>query len=417
MPVAQGLRHAAVIAAIILFFGPAERMHAAETGSVPVHPDLHYINTSFENASPLWWETDAEGAVQIHLVYDQERSSPNRANGHWMFEVQAAAGSDLTLVLSPFDNVWNGKLGSPIAEKTISFISSDGKDWQPIVGERLDGNRLRLQVQMDGPSLYVARLEPYGVTHLEELKREIAGRKLVEVTDIGRTVEGRELEIIRVGDPDAPHHVLLRARAHPWESGGSWVVEGLIRRLLREDDSARRCLERYCVWVLPMANKDGVARGRTRFNMLGKDLNRDWDRPADPKLAPENHGLETWLEGMIAAGRRPELAIDLHNDNSGKLHVSRPEGEHEGYFANMERLETLLRAHTWFTEGSTGKGFRNPGTFGEGLIERYGIAACVLELNANRIAGLDDYPSGTHWERFGAGLADVFFACFQPQKP
>jgi len=165
-----------------------------------------------------------------------------------------------------------------------------------------------------------------------------------------------------------------------------------------------------------MANKDGVARGRTRFNMLGKDLNRDWDRPADPKLAPENHALETWLEGMIAAGRRPDLAIDLHNDNSGKLHVSRPEGEHEAYYANMERLEALLRAHTWFTEGSTGKGFRNPGTIGEGLLERYGVHACVLELNANWIAGLDDYPSGTHWERFGAGLADVFFAYFEPPE-
>jgi hypothetical protein len=118
---------------------------------------------------------------------------------------------------------------------------------------------------------------------------------------------------------------------------------------------------------------------------------------------------------MIAAGRRPELAIDLHNDNSGKLHVSRPEGEHEEYLARMKRLEELLRRHTWFTEGSTGSSFRNPGTIGEGLLERYGITACVLELNANRIAGLDDYPRAAHWERFGAGLADVFFAYFEPK--
>jgi hypothetical protein len=191
----------------------------------------------------------------------------------------------------------------------------------------------------------------------------------------------------------------------------------LIRRLLRDDDGASRFVERCCVWILPMANKDGVARGRTRFNMLGKDLNRDWGRPADPQLAPENHALETWLEEMTAAGRRPELAIDLHNDNSGKLHVSRPEGEHEQYLARMKRFEELLRRHTWFTEGSTGSSFRNPGTFGEGLLARYGIAACVLELNANWIAGLDDYPSGAHWEQFGAGLADVFFAYFQPEKP
>ena len=43
---------------------------------------------------------------------------------------------------------------------------------------------------------------------------------------------------------------------------------------------------RFC--VMPMANKDGVAKGRTRFNLNGIDLNRGWDKPADEKLAPEN---------------------------------------------------------------------------------------------------------------------------------
>src|SRR5205823_5037387 len=138
----------------------------------------------------------------------------------------------------------------------------------------------------------------------------------------GKTAEGRDLEMIRVGSPAAPHRVLLRARAHPWESGGNWVVQGLVRRLLRDDDDTRRLLERYCVYIMPMANKDGVARGRTRFNILGMDLNRNCDRPADPTLSPENSALETWVETMIKQGQRPELALDLHNDESGRLHIS-----------------------------------------------------------------------------------------------
>ena len=56
---------------------------------------------------------------------------------------------------------------------------------------------------------------------------------------------------------------------------------------------ARKDLEKYCVYIMPMANKDGVARGKTRFNSRGKDLNRDWDRPADPILSPENHGARS----------------------------------------------------------------------------------------------------------------------------
>jgi predicted deacylase len=193
-------------------------------------------------------------------------------------------------------------------------------------------------------------------------------------------------------------------------------VEGLIRRLLTSDDEAKKCLQRYCLWVLPMANKDGVARGWTRFNVQGKDLNRNWDKPADASLAPENAAVEKWVEAMLARGRRPDLAIDFHNDGSGLLHVSRPEAKSpqtEQYLARMERLEKLLRENTWFTEGSTKGNFRNPGTIGEGLLARYGITACIHELNCNRIAGLNDFATATNWKKYGEQLAAVFFNFFE----
>src|SRR6185437_10873654 len=118
---------------------------------------------------------------------------------------------------------------------------------------------------------------------LEAWLKSIARHPLVQINPIGRTVGGRQLEIVRVGKPDAPYRVFLRARAHPWEPGGNWVVQGLVGRLLADDGDAARFRERYCAYILPMANKDGVARGRTRFNLRGKDLNRNWDRPADPQ--------------------------------------------------------------------------------------------------------------------------------------
>lgn len=373
---------------------------------------LHYINTSFENASPLHWEIGPDGAVHVYLVYDHERSSPNRANGHWFFEVQAVPGAELTFVLHNFDNVWNGRRGSPLDNRTIGFVSEDARTWRVIRAETTKDNCLRFGVTVRTGSLYVARLEPYRLSDLEALKERIATNPNVEITAIGKTVEGRQLEIIRIGRVEASHRVLLRARAHPWEPGGSWVVQGLIERLLRDDAEARRCLRRYCVYVMPMANKDGVAHGWTRFNRLGADLNRQWDRPPDPKTNPENHALETWLASMVQRGQAPQLMIDLHNDNSGKLHVSRPDINLEDYLAKMRRLEAMLREHTWFTEGRTTASFRNPGSIGEGLLERFAIDACVLELNANWIAGLNDYPSARNWERFGAQLCEALYHYF-----
>src|SRR5262249_35199368 len=106
------------------------------------------IDTSFENASPLRWETDAAGAIQLYPTYDQERSSPNRANGHWHFRLRAKPGSKLTVVVNNLDNVWNGKKASPASDKTISFLSANGREWRPMPTKLLPGHRIQMAVEM-----------------------------------------------------------------------------------------------------------------------------------------------------------------------------------------------------------------------------------------------------------------------------
>jgi hypothetical protein len=386
---------------------------------VPANPsELDFIDTGFENASPLWYELAPDGSIQINLLYDHERASPNRAAGHIHFLIHAKAGSKLTLEFRNLDNVWNGQPGSVAAELKAVAISENGREWTPVPTESLPGNRIRLTVQMPGPRLYVAREEPYRLSDLDRLLESIRNNRLVQITPIGKTVGGRDLEVIRIGSASAPYRVFLRARAHPWESGSSWVAEGLMQRLLKGDAGAKAFLAQYAVYILPMANKDGVARGMTRFNLRGKDLNRNWDTPADADLAPENAALERWLEGMIAAGRRPHLAIELHNDGRGLLHISRPPvPQLDRHLARMATLEDLLRKKTWFTEGSTNGAFRNSGTLGDGWLERYGIDAVVHEFNCNWIEGLKDYPSGRHWRTYGEKLAEVFQEYFNLVKP
>jgi hypothetical protein len=395
---------------------PALSLAFCTTGPAEVltwQSDLIFLNTAFESGSPLYWEADANNVVNVYLVYDQERASPNRANGHWFFQVQAKPGAELTFVLHNFDNVWNGQKGSPIDKRTVGFVSEDGQTWQAFPAEKTADNFLRFQVRVDTGSLYLARLPPYRVSDLDALKRRIRDDHRVEITTIGKTVEGRELEIIRVGNPEAGHRVLLRARAHPWEPGGNWIAEGLIRRLLRDDEGAKRYLDAYCVYLMPMANKDGVARGRTRFNQLGSDLNRKWDKPADPAVNPENYALETWLASMIAKGQRPDLMIDLHNDESGGLHVDRPGKGLDDYLKSMDCLEMVLRKYTWYTERCSRARSSSPGSIGEGLLDRFGVHACVLELNANWIAGLNAYTSAERWGLFGAQLCEAFFHYFE----
>ncbi len=379
----------------------------------PPSPPIDYIDTSFENASPLWYEFAEDGTVVIHLLYDQERAAPNRAAGHFHFRIQAAKGRKLTLEFKNLDNVWNGKHGSVGKEIKQVVVSQDGRSWAPVPTDSPQEGRVRVTLEMPGPSLFVARAEPYRVSDLNRFMEEIKTSPLVRISPIGKTVQGRDIEIIRVGSDDARNHVFIRARAHPWEPVGNWVVEGLVHRLLKGDADAKASLALYNLCILPMANKDGVARGGTRFNSQGWDLNRKWDKPADPNHAPENAALENWLEGEIKAGRRPTFAMDLHNDGNGMLHISRPDTpDIDEYLARMATFEQCLRDHTWFTVGSTKPSFHNPGTLGEGWFQRFRIDAVILEFNCNHIAGLKQPAMGRHWVTFGEGLAKAFDAYF-----
>lgn len=384
---------------------------------VPNSTGLDFIDTSIENASPLWYEQATDGTILVSLNYDHERASPNRAAGHVHFLIHGKPGSKLNFELRNLDNVWNGVRSSVAKEIKTMCLSENGRDWRVISVDNAN-DRVRFSVELTGPRLYVARIEPYRLSDLERLLGSIKSNPLVQITPIGKTVQGRELEILRVGREDAPYRVFIRARAHPWEPGGSWVVQGLVQRLLKGDADARRFLDQTCYYFLPMANKDGVALGRTRFNLLGKDLNRNWNDPVDKALAPENYALEQWLEKQISAGKKPHFALELHNDGGGRLHISRPPiPELPRHLARMELFEKLLRQHTWFSEGPTNSAFRNSGTLGEGFLVRYGIDAAVHEFNTNIIATLKEPPQARHWINYGENLATVFYDYLATVKP
>ena len=95
----------------------------------------------------------------------------------------------------------------------------------------------------------MARTEPYRLSDLNTWLASIRPNPRVAITLIGKTAEGRPLEIVRIGHPEAPYRVFLRARAHAWEPGGNWVVPGALvtitdsetglKRSAQTDDSGR----------------------------------------------------------------------------------------------------------------------------------------------------------------------------------
>src|SRR4051794_2903568 len=162
----------------VLAAGGSNRPAFAQAAAEAVASDLEFIDTGFENASPLWYEIGPDGTIAIHLLYDHERASPNRAAGHFHFRIVARTGSELTFELKNINNVYNGRLASVAGELKAAVISEDGRVWTPVPLERRPENRIFMKVKMPGPALYVARVEPYRLSDLDVWLAKIGGHPL-----------------------------------------------------------------------------------------------------------------------------------------------------------------------------------------------------------------------------------------------
>ncbi|KDD75008.1 Zinc carboxypeptidase, partial [Helicosporidium sp. ATCC 50920] len=132
----------------------------------------------------------------------------------------------------------------------------------------------------------------------------------VELRTIGASVNGRPIDLVRVGTPSASkRRIWVTARQHPGETMAEWCVEGLLRRLTDPHDPvACKLTQRATLYVVPCVNPDGAVQGLLRTNAAGVNLNRAWEEP-DEKTAPE---IACVLAAMDATG--VDLFLDIHGD-------------------------------------------------------------------------------------------------------
>jgi len=380
------------------------------------NPEI-FIDTFYENGSPLRWDLREGDVVELEMSHDHERFKPNQQLTHWNFKIHAAKekiGSTITFKVANVEGRWNGMPSPTFGKSNLAVsVSSNGTDWKTIPTENIKDDRygLQFQVKLESECTQVARIVPYTNSDLQQTLTRVKRHPDARVYFIGASAEGRPLEMVEIGDPAAPHRICLRGRAHPWESGGSWMLEGLMNFLISDSPEAAEIRKQVCFCLMPMANKDGVFRGMTRFNINGWDLNRNWlaDKPIDPVLAPEAACLQTWFSEQQRQKHLPDLFIDVHNDNNGGLHLSNPAKDADAYLQRMAKLEKLLREMTFFREGSKGKkqGFVNSGSSGEGIQEMYGVDGIVWELREEFAEGLGRPPLNTDWKDLGQNFAKV----------
>ncbi len=243
----------------------------------------------------------ATSAAAIDLNIRQDSHAP--ITQWFYFRLQGANGQACTM---RFLNA--GKSAYPDGWKDYRAMASyDRVDWFR-VPTSFDGEVMTITHTPEMDSVYYAYFEPYSwERHLQLLDRAQMSEQ-VRLLDLGSTIDGRDMNVLVIGDPAAAKKVWVIARQHPGETMAEWFVEGMLDALLDPAEPfGRQLLQQAVFYVVPNMNPDGAVRGNLRTNAAGANLNREW-------LAPT---MERSPEVFVVRQKMHETGCDLFLDVHG----------------------------------------------------------------------------------------------------
>jgi len=321
---------------------------------------------------------DASDPQRIQLAIRPDTKSPHFQWFHFKVDGmqvgQPHAWSLTNASESSYNRAWTGYNAA---------ASYDQKTWFR-VPSTFDGKALNFNLSPTQPQIWFAYFEPYSRERHDWLVDQALNVPGVELLATGKSVEGREIPLLRKGDGAAgKRSIWIIAQQHPGEHMAEWFMEGVIERLQQNDSELAGLLEQADLYLVPHMNPDGSFHGHLRTNAQGKDLNRAW-QDSTPELSPEVFFVKQQMEKYGV-----DMFLDVHGDEEIPYVFTAACEGNPGYTPKQQALEadfrTRLRAITKDFQTRYGYPRSAPGRANMNLAcnsvgERYQCLALTLEM-------------------------------------
>lgn len=193
-----------------------------------------------------------------------------------------------------------------ISRDKIQWTAADDR----IVRRHPAGRQVVIELDVDEDPLWVAGQELQSNKDVGQWVDALAAGKRITATTLTKSVEGRPIHRLAIGNPDAKNVVYVISRQHPPEVTGTIGMMTFVESLTGQTSLAKRFRSEFLTIVIPVANPDGVAKGYWRTNANAVDLNRDWLRFTQPETRAMRDDLIALRD---RDGRKLWLFLDFHS--------------------------------------------------------------------------------------------------------
>lgn len=167
-------------------------------------------------------------------------------------------------------------------------------------------------------SVYVAYYIPYNYSYLQERLQEWTQSEYVTLDTLGISPNNFPMQEMILTDSSVPdsnkYRVWIHARTHPGETPSSWQFDGIIQKLLEDDEVVDFYRKNIIFYLYPFNNPEGVYFGRSRRNFFGVDHERQWNKPPEEMAVEINFLKNRMIE--INNEKVLDLFLNLHSQTA-----------------------------------------------------------------------------------------------------